>query len=370
MLNSALHLELRSCRNTYLLTIGTSRCSWISLALLIATVCSAQSLRQEADRRGILVGTAVNPVYLDQPAYATTLAREFNLLEPEDAMKWTALRRDEQSFDFSAADRLVDFAQAHGMKVRGHNLVWGIHNPKWLSEGNYNADQLHALMQEHIRRVVGRYRGKVFAWDVVNEAFDEHGELRDSIWYNQPGIGLKGKGAAYIEQVFRWAREADPQAKLFYNEAEAEALTPKSDAVYAMVRDFKQRGVPIDGVGVQMHIFNLAVDTRSVAANIKRLVKLGLEVQITEMDVALPVDSSGVPLHPEDLQRQAEIYRQIAGVCVKNRGCTAFQTWGFTDKYSWVPRFTHWTKGAALPLDTQYRPKPAYQAIADALAGK
>ena len=328
------------------------------------------NLCQEADRIGMLVGTAVNPVYLNEPAYASTLAREFNMLEPEDAMKWTALRPDEKTFNFDAADRLVDFAEAHTMKVRGHNLLWGTHNPKWLTEGHYSPEQLNSLLKEHIQRVVSHYRGRVFAWDVVNEAFDEHGRLRDSIWYNQPGIGASGKGTAYIEQVFRWAHEADPQALLFYNEAEGEAVNAKSDAIYAMVRDFKKRGVPIDGVGLQMHILNLAVDAGSVAANIKRLVKLGLQVQVTEMDVAVPVDSAGNLLHADDLQKQAEIYRKIAETCVQSRGCTAFQTWGFTDKYSWIPRFTHGSKSDALPFDRQYQAKPAYDALLKAFAAR
>jgi endo-1,4-beta-xylanase len=334
-------------------------CAWGSLT----GACTAQTLRQEADRIGVLVGAAVNPVYLAEPAYASTLAREFNMIEPEDAMKWTALRPDDKTFDFDAADRLVNFAEAHGMKIRGHNLLWGTHNPKWLVEGHYTPEQLNRLLKEHVQHVVGRYRRRVFAWDVVNEAFDERGQVRDSLWYSQPGIGLAGKGTAYIEQVFRWAHEADPRALLFYNEAEGEGLNAKSDAIYSMVKDFRRRGVPIDGVGLQMHILNLKVDAKSIATNIKRLVKLGVQVQITEMDVALPVDSTGRSQNSADLQSQATIYRQIADICLRNRGCTAFQTWGFTDKYSWIPRFTHYTKGAALPFDAQYQPKPAYGAL-------
>ena len=128
-----------------------------------------------------------------------------------------------------------------------------------------------------------------------------------------------------------------------------------------MVKDFKQRGVPIDGVGLQLHILDLEFDSKSVAANIARLTALGLQVHITELDI-LPI-----PVTP-DLTRQAEIYRQVATVCLSNPGCTALQTWGFTDKYSWIGWFTNHTKGDALPFDRQYRPKPAYQALSEALA--
>jgi endo-1,4-beta-xylanase len=343
---------------------------WLLLIAALSILCPAQSLRQAADRAGILVGTAVNPRYLSEPAYASTLAREFNMLEPENAMKWTAIRPDEKTFDFADADLLVAFAKSHGMKIRGHNLMWGIHNPKWLAEGHFTAKQLSDLLREHIRRVVGRYRGKVFAWDVVNEAFDQNGNPRDSIWYDQPGIGLAGKGTAYIERAFRWAHAADPHALLFYNDAEGEAINRKSDAIYAMVKDFKRRGVPIDGVGLQMHIFNLDPDVNSISANIERFTRLGVQIHITEMDVALPVDSHGDPVNPVDLSRQAEIYGQIASACLQHPRCTAFQTWGFTDKYSWIGWFTHGSQGDGLLFDRQYQPKPAYNALRRAFGAR
>ncbi len=328
-----------------------------------------QSLRDEADRAGILIGTAVNMAYLSEPAYTRTLAREFNMLEPEDALKWAWLRPDQATFNFSDADRLVAFAQAHSMKVRGHTLVWRSYNPKWLEEGGFTPRQLRELLHDHIRRVVGHYRGLVFAWDVVNEAFDENGQVRDCIWSNRPGIG--GENAtAHIQQALRWAHEADPQALLFYNDAEAEAVNRKSDAIYAMVQDFKQRGVPLDGVGLQMHVFGLAPDISSIAANIRRLTRAGVEVHITEMDVAIPMDSAGEPVHVGDLERQAEIYGQIAAVCLQSPGCTALQTWGFTDKYSWLGWFTHHTQGDGLFFDRHYQPKPAYEAVHGALGKK
>jgi len=327
-----------------------------------------QSLREAARGSGMLIGTAVRPAQLSEADYASTLAREFNMLEPEDALKWEVVHPEPQSFDFSQADQIVDFATRHNMKVRGHTLVWHRQNPKWLTEGNYPSSELAEILEKHIRTVVGHYRGKVFAWDVVNEAFDElhPGTLRGTIWRDQPGIGLAGNGSSYIERCFRWAHEADPQALLFYNEAEAEVVNSKSDAIYAMVRDFRQRGVPIDGVGFQMHIANLRADVASISANLKRFTALGVQVHITEMDVALPVDASGNP-RAEDLQRQAEIYRGIASACVSQPGCTAIQTWGFTDEYSWIGSHSKKTQGAALLFDRDYRAKPAYEALRNAL---
>jgi endo-1,4-beta-xylanase len=341
---------------------------YLALLTFLATPVSQHTLRDAADHAGLLVGTAVRWQRLSEAAYASTLAREFNLLEPEDAMKWEALRPDRQSFDFSQADRIVDFASAHGMKVRGHTLVWHRQNPPWLAEGHYTAEQLTQILERHIKTVVSHYRGKVFAWDVFNEAFDEpvQGKLRSTLWYDQPGIGSAQKGTAYIERCFRWAHEADPEALLFYNEAEAETMNPKSDAVYAMVQDFRRRGVPLDGVGFEMHISKLHPDMASISANIGRFTALGVQVHITEMDVSLPVDAHVDPT-PDDLKLQAEVYRQIATACLSHPGCSAIQTWGFTDKYSWIGSHTKKTRGAALPFDANYQPKPAFEALRSAL---
>jgi endo-1,4-beta-xylanase len=315
----------------------------------------------------------VRPAQLSEAAYASTLAREFNMVEPEDALKWEVVHPEPQAFDFSQADQIMDFAARHGMKVRGHTLVWHRQNPKWLTERKYSSAELAAILERHIKTVVGRYRGKIFAWDVVNEAFDElqPGELRSTIWRDQPGIetAASRRDYSYIARCLRWAHEADPKALLFYNEAEAETVNPKSDAIYAMVRDFRERGVPIDGVGLQMHIANLRADVASISANIKRFTALGVQVHITEMDVALLVDGGG-NARAEDLERQADIYREIAAACRSHAGCTAIQTWGFTDKYSWIGSHSKHTQGAALPFDQNYRAKPAYYALREGLSAR
>jgi len=353
-----------------------------------------QPLRESAQGSKILIGSAVRPSQLSEVLYASTLAREFNMVEPEDALKWEVVHPQRNEVDFSQADQILEFAFLHSMKIRGHTLVWHRQNPRWLMEGHYTSTELAHILEEHIKTVVGHYRGKIFAWDVVNEAFDElrPGALRSTIWRDQPGIAVERNGSAsiveprapsnrvgselethsskepylYIERCFRWAHEADPQALLFYNEAEAETISTKSDAVFSMVRDFRRRGVPIDGVGLQMHIPNLHADVVSISANIKRLTGLGVQVHITEMDVALPLDSSG-NARAQDLIRQADIYRDIALACLSHPGCTAIQTWGFTDKYSWIGSHTKHRQGAALLFDQDYRAKPAYKALRNAL---
>lgn len=302
--------------------------------------------------------------------------------EPEGALKWEVVHPERNSYDSSEADQVVGFATRHNMKVRGHTLVWHRQNPRWLTDGNYASEELAKILETHIGTVVGHYRGKVFAWDVVNEAFDElhPGTMRSTIWQDQPGIDLvvtdtnrsklgprsQNPGYSYIERCFRWAHDADPQALLFYNEAEAETINPKSDAIFAMVRDVRQRRVPIDGIGFQMHISNLHTDIASISNNIARFTALGIQVHITEMDVALPLDAGNDP-RPEHLQKQADVYRQIAAACLSHPGCTAIQTWGFTDKYSWIGAHSKQTQGAALLFDRNYRAKPAYEALQNAL---
>jgi endo-1,4-beta-xylanase len=343
----------------------TSLCIAFILCHAIASeTLLAQTLRERADKAGVLVGTAVVPQLFSEAPYAATLAREFNMIEPENAMKWGAIRPSRDKFNFTPGDQVVEFAKAHGQKVRGHCLLWGKYNPAWLARGQFTPAQLSDLMREHITTVAKHFTNRVFAWDVVNESFDAQGAMEHSIWYDSPGIGLAGKGTGYIEQAFRWARAADPKALLFYNDYDTEGLNAKSDAVYAMARDFKKRGVPLDGVGIQAHIFNLSMkEIASLAANIKRLTALGLQVHITEMDVGLPLDAKGALMDQADLVRQADIYRFVATACLQQPGCTAFQTWGFTDKYSWIPDYTKRRKGAGLLFDQDYHPKPAHRAL-------
>jgi endo-1,4-beta-xylanase len=241
------------------------------------------------------------------------------------------------------------------MQVRGHTLVWHGRIPQWLTDEHFSSKQISEILKNHIKTVVGRYRGRIYAWDVVNEAIDEELKLRHTIWSD-------ALGPDYIQQAFMWAHEADPQAKLFYNDYGGEALGPRSDAIYNLLRTLKLRGVPIDGIGLQSHFAAEAPPNFSdVAANLKRLANLGLEIHVTELDVSLPL-----PPTKENLQRQADIYRKYLNACLSISNCKAFVMWGFTDKYSWIPAHVVGA-GAALPLDKTFKPKPAYRALYDAL---
>jgi endo-1,4-beta-xylanase len=343
----------------------------IALLLLAMASAPAQTLRNSGAQRGVLMGAAVDSAYIASDAtYAVTLARQYSMIEAENEMKWAAIEPTEGVFNFAPGDTLVSFAQAHGMQLRGHNLCWHSYNPRWLAKGDFTPSQLYTLLQTYITTVAGHFQGHVLAWDVVNEALAEDGTgLRDSIWYNRPGIGITGPG--YIDQAFRWAHAADPKALLFYNDYDVEDANhnPKSDAMYSLVKGMLSRGVPIGGVGLQFHITAGpgSVSPAGLDNNIARFAALGLQVHITELDVRVPVDANG-NASASDLTAQAQRYQDIVSVCIKYPGCTAIQTWGFTDKHSWIPRF-YKGYGAALPFDTSCHSKPAYAAILQALTG-
>jgi endo-1,4-beta-xylanase len=317
----------------------------------------ANTLRFSAQTRGFLIGAAVAAQPLkNEGTYSQALAREFNIIVPENAMKFGPLRPSRTQFSFADADAIVDFAGAHEMNVRGHTLVWHNQNPQWLINGNFSRSEISQILKEHIQTVVTRYRGRIYAWDVVNEAIDNNSKRRETFWLN-------ALGEDYIEQVFLWAREADPEAKLFYNDYGGEALGPRSEAIYGLLRNLKARGVPIDGIGLQSHFQSeRPPNMRDVATNMKRLAALGLEIHVTEFDVR-----TSLPSTEQKLQKQAEIYRDYLTTCLSVSSCKAFLTWGFTDKYSWIPQRVA-GMGAALPFDESYKPKPAYAALIDVLS--
>jgi endo-1,4-beta-xylanase len=250
--------------------------------------------------------------------------------------------------------------------VHGGHLAW-TKNPEWLTEGKFSRDELIAILREHIQTVVGRYRGRIHAWNVVNEVFAIDGRLdtgENELW-------MRGIGPEYIDMAFRWAHEADPQAVLLINEYDAEGLHPKSDGLYEFVKGMLARGVPISGVGMQAHFgarqtFPLTrFDHATVPANMKRLADLGLEVWITEMD--LPIAK---PVTPEKLAAQAQTYRQWLEWCLAAPNCKAFIVWGVYDGDSAAQDLRFPTYAAPLLFDEAFRPKPAYEALAEVLRGR
>jgi len=286
----------------------------------------------------------------DSATYKSVAASEFNILTPENDLKIDATEPQQNVFTFAAADEHIAFAQANNMQVHGHTLVWHSQVPAWLSGGTWTATTLTNVMYNHIDNVMGHYAGQILVWDVVNEAFEDSGAYRASFWYTTIG-------SSYIEKAFQRARAADPTALLVYNDYNIEALNAKSDAVYNMVADFKSRGIPIDGVGFQMHLTEAGISPASLASNMQRFADLGVDIYITEMDVRIPKKASSA-----DLANQATIYQNVLDKCLLQPRCKALQVWGIPDKYSWVMSFFP-GKGAPLLFDDNYNAKPAYYSV-------
>jgi endo-1,4-beta-xylanase len=300
---------------------------------------------RELPKLGPLAGVAVRADLLGDPGYAGALTA-FASVTPENELKWEQVEPGRGRFDFGPADRIVDFAQQHGMAIRGHTLVWYQQNPAWLND--LSPGELRQALAEHIRTVMRHYAGRIAEWDVVNEAVGDDGRPRPSIWLRKLGIG-------YIALAFRLAHQADPQATLFYNDYGAEGEGLKADAVYALVATLKRAGVPIGGVGLQAH-----VDTTpppGYTRNVERFAKLGLRVELTEMDVRTKADD------PAARAAQAQQYARLVDGC---RPCSRFTVWGLDDADSWVPS-AYPGYGHATLLDGDLRPKPAFDAFRAAL---
>jgi len=331
----------------------------ITPAQFMATPASATSLRARAAPRALAIGTAVASYpLLGESAYATTLGREFSMVTPENMMKFQFIHPRRDRYAFCDADALVAYAAANGMKVHGHALVWGEAVPQWVSQGNFSSAELTEILHQHITTVVSRYRGRIAEWDVLNEPLDDDtGKLRATVWQ-------RALGTAYVATVFRWAHEADPDARLYVNEYGIESAGSKADKLFALVQAAVQAGVPIHGVGFQGHEdLGEEADPAELRASMARYQSLGIDVRISELD-----DNPGHRPSAAELAEQAAFYRAELDVCLALPHCISFSTWGFTDRYSSLANDGAYDDlGFGLIFDEDYAPKPAYDALAAGL---
>jgi endo-1,4-beta-xylanase len=319
-----------------------------ALAALAAALAEPRAL----PTREVPIGTAVfwDRVRTDDGLKAL-FSREFDSLTPENEMKMAFLQPQQGQFAFEQADAIVRFARLRAKRVRGHTLVWHQQNPGWLTHGAWTAEELEQVLSDHVRTVVGHFRGRVDTWDVVNEPLEPDGSFRGGAapW-------LRVLGPAYIETALRAARAADPDAKLFINEISAEHAGRKLDALVALAADLKMRGVPLDGIGLQNHTHVGGFPDRARLENtIQRFAALGLEVEITEMDVGTR-GGGGPP--DERLARQADAYRAAGEACRANPACMRITVWGMADHLSWLG-----ADEQALPFDAALAPKPGWHAL-------
>ena len=332
----------------------------------------AGSLRALAAKVHLRIGTAATPADLSTPDLSTITSDQFSVLTPENEMKWQVVEPQQGQFDWTGADNLVNYAEAHGELVRGHTLVWHNQLPNWLTNGvaagTISDTQLRDLLHQHITTEVSRYRGRIWQWDVVNEMLTDSNPSQinpNDFWISHLGTGI-------IADAFRWAHAADPHALLFYNDyniAGEDGSNAKFNAAFSMVKNLLAEGVPIDGVGDQGHLdLQFGFNPNQMTQDLQEYANLGLKVAITEADVRTFVTDPTTQMPTDRLApaAQANWYDGMLSSCLAVKACISFTVWGFDDSESWVPG-TFTGEGDADLYDVNLNQKPAYTALQQTL---
>jgi endo-1,4-beta-xylanase len=359
-----------------------------SFLVLAGTATAVEESTNESTLRALgaqvqlRIGTAAIPSDLSDPALSQITAEQFSVLTPGNEMKWQVVEPQPGVFNWTGADNLVNFAEEHGERVRGHTLVWHNQLPNWLTQGVANGtisnSQLRDLLHQHITTEVSRYRGRIWQWDVLNEMLTDSNPSQlnpNDFWISHLGLGI-------IADAFRWAHAADPEALLCYNDyniAGEDGSNAKFDAAHTMVENLRAQKVPIDCVGDQGHLdlqygFNPILMTQDLRA----YASLGLKVAITEADVRTFVettDSNQTPIvSPTDPTPShtanaagADWYIGMLQSCLAVKACISFTVWGFADAESWIPG-TFKGEGDADLYDVNLNPKPQYTALQQTLS--
>jgi endo-1,4-beta-xylanase len=342
------------------------------LFLLIAYIpCCAQQGLKDYYHNYFPIGVAVSPRSLTGPD-TTLILRQFNSLTPENAMKMGPIHPEENRYNWKDADAIVDFAVRHGLKVRGHNLCWHEQTPSWLFKGANGAtvtkEVLLQRLKDHITTVVNRYKGRIYAWDVVNEAVadDSTAILRNSPWYAICG-------EEFITKAFEYAHAADPAAQLFYNDYNTER-PEKRERIYKLLKHLLEAGVPVTGVGLQGHWSIFEPGAEELRSAITRFASLGLKVQITELDISVyPWEKNRRQRRPDESdaftpdlqQRQADQYKKVFTIFRQQaRALNGVTFWNITDRNTWLDNYpVPGRKNYPLLFDTNGAPKRAFYEV-------
>ena len=348
----------------------------LAIILIIRIPSYAQQGLKDFYRNYFPIGVAVSPRALAS-LDTVLILQQFNSLTPENAMKMGPIHPEENRYDWKDADAIIDFAVRHGLKIRGHNLCWHEQTPMWLfkdaSGATVTKDMLLQRLKDHITTVVSRYKGRLYAWDVVNEAVADDSTvlLRNSPWYIICG-------EEFIAKAFEYAHAADPDAQLFYNDYNTER-PEKRERVYRLLKRLVDSGVPITGVGLQGHWSIFEPNAGELRATIARFASLGLKVQITELDISIYAwEKNSRQRRPDEIdaftrdfdQRQAAQYKMVFSVFRESAARSASPTpgpltgvtfWNITDRHTWLDNYpVPGRKNYPLLFDTNGQPKKAY----------
>jgi len=327
------------------------------LAFTVIKICSAneyKTLKDYVGDSGFNVGVAVSSDYFNDNKYVNATLH-FNTIVAENGCKLSAIQPNEGKFDFSSCDEHLKFAQEHNMEFRGHCLLWHSYQPKWF-ESITDAAIMKQTIINHITEVLTYYKGKIKAWDVVNEAIDDDSPENSFAFRNS---FLYQALPDFVDVAFNTARRVDPDVKLFYNDYSTEGRWPKTFAVYNFIKDLIERNIPIDGVGIQYHT---SVKNQPSYYQINNIIskycELGIEVHITEMDVECDNKCNDSDIN--DIQ--GNVFANALKACLNNTCCTSFLVWGIADKNSWLGK-----DKKPLLFDNNYIPKAQYTALLNVL---
>ncbi|KAK2778879.1 hypothetical protein FQN53_001615 [Emmonsiellopsis sp. PD_33] len=319
-------------------------------------------LHTAARAKGRYLGTATDNIYLGDKPYVHQLKNraDFGQITPSNTLKWETIEPQQGVFNFTPGDELVNMALRNHQFVRCHTLVWHSQLAPWVENGNitWTNETLIDAMVSHVTKTAKHFKGRCHAWDVVNEALNDDGTYRESIFY-------KIIGEAYIPIAFAAAAKADPHAKLYYNDYDLENVSNKTDGAIRIAKLVQSYGAKIDGIGMQAHQVLGRVPTFEQQKEIMaEYAKLGLESAYTELDVRMTLPST-----KEMWEEQAQEYYNAARACVESKGCVGITIWDWTDKYSWIPEYFE-GEGEALPWDECLEKKPAYYGLLKGFQGR
>ena len=354
-----------------ILWIGVAQCTAGQHVPALKDVFQDHFLIGGAPNRSVVTGR--------DPNAAAIVEKHFNTITAENDLKWQLIHPRPDRYNWEPADSFVAFGEKNRMSVIGHCLVWHAQTPRWVfqddSGGEITRDALLARIKDHIMTVVGRYKGRIKGWDVVNEALDEDGTLRNSPWRRIIGEGSEDREYDFIECAFRWAHEADPDAELYYNDYNLETSKAKCDGAVAIVKHLKSKGLRIDGVGIQLHGGLTYPSVEGLEYAITSLAAAGVKVMVTELDIRTQargyrgadisrVSRAGTDdpaaAAAETQKKLADKYAEIFSVLLAHKkDITRVTFWGVYDKTSWIG-------GSPLLFDRNGRPKEAFFAVVNA----
>lgn len=370
MMNELKRQRLQSALLLIVILAMTISASMVLLNLRKPGELPNPPLRDLAKQHDIKLGNHAIRSHLDDKQYTNILTGQFDFVLADNTPNWYftsgGLRPGPATYDFKEMDEVVGFAESHNMPVEAHHYVWGEEKwlPEWLKKGNYSPQQTIQLMKDHISTVGQRYSGRIAQWTVVNEAFTRNQHifgLRDW-WADHTGGDL-----TYIDEAFKAARAADPHSQLILNDFHNEGINETSNAMYDYIKGARSRGIPIDGIGMQMHIDGTHPPEKDeVIANMKRFAALGVDIYVTEFDVNM----NDVPADGADKDRiSAKIYSEMMRACIESKVCKQFAYLGITDSETWY-NYLGLRDARPLMFDRQYHAKPAYFSTREALEQK